>query len=146
LKVDTVDEQLADVLAQDRLIAGLAAFFGSVAVLLACLGLYGLVAHMTARRTSEIGIRMALGASRAAVRRMVLAESLLLVAAGVVVGLAIALATTHLVASQLFGITPTDPLTLTGATALLIGVASIAGFVPASRASRVDPMVALRCE
>ena len=67
-------------------------------------------------------------------------------AAGVVVGLAIALATTRLVASQLFGITPTDPLTLTGATALLIGVAAIAGFVPASRASRVDPMVALRCE
>ena len=126
--------------------AGLAAFFGSVAVLLACLGLYGLVAHMTAQRTSEIGIRMALGATSGAVRRMVLIESLVLVAAGVAIGVPATLVATRLVSSRLFGVTPSDPVTLTSATLLMAVVAALAGLVPAVRASRVDPMVALRCE
>ena len=146
LKIDTVDEQLADVLAPDRLIAGLAAFFGAVAVLLSCLGLYGLVAHMTARRTSEIGIRMALGASGREIRSMIVAEGLGLVAVGVVIGVPLTLAAPRLASARLFGVSAADPLTLVIATVLMIAVSAVAGFVPAARASRVDPMRALRCE
>jgi ABC-type antimicrobial peptide transport system permease subunit len=94
----------------------------------------------------DLRFAMALGASGGVVRRMILGESLILVAAGVAIGLPITLATTRLASAQLFGVTPTDPVTLTGATVLMIGVAAMAGFARASRASRVDPMVALRCE
>jgi predicted permease len=146
LRIDTVDEQLADVLAQDRLIAGLGAFFGSVALLLAGLGLYGLLAYMTARRTSEIGLRLALGATRAGVLGMVMRESVWLAAAGILAGIPIAVAVTRVLASRLFGVTPYDPLTLAAALASAAGVAAVAGLLPAQRAARVDPMDALRCE
>ena len=116
------------------------------AVLLAALGLYGLISYAVARRTNEIGIRMALGAKRSQVLWMVLKETLLLVAAGAVVGVPLALGATRFVRSQLFGVEPYDPVTLVLAVLLLTTVTAVAGFLPALRASRVDPMVALRHE
>jgi predicted permease len=146
LKMDTVDEQLDDVLAQDRLLAGLGTFFGALALLLACLGLYGVIAFTTTRRTSEIGIRLALGATRGAVLGMVLRESLTLVLVGIALGVPVALAATRLVASRLFGVTPADPTTALVAALLMLAVATIAAFLPARRAAGVEPVVALRCE
>ncbi|HYL78503.1 MAG TPA: ABC transporter permease [Bryobacteraceae bacterium] len=146
LKINTVDRQLDDVLAQERLLAALATFFGGVAVLLACVGLYALLAHMTVRRTSEIGVRMALGATSRGVLTMVLREGLWLVLAGVVVGIPAAIAGTRWVESRLFGVRPTDPVALAGAALLLAAVAALAGLIPARRASRIDPIAALREE
>jgi len=146
LNIDTVDQQLDDVLAQERLVAGLAACFAAAVVFLCCLGLYGLAAHMVARRTSEIGMRLALGATRRSVLRLVLSQGLWLVAAGVVIGVPASLAASRIIAPQLFGLSAFDPLTLLIAGLIMIAVAAIAGFLPARRASRVDPMVALRCE
>jgi predicted permease len=146
LKIDTVSEQLDDVLVQERIIATLAGFFGVLAVLLACLGLYGVMSYTAARRTNEIGIRVALGASRRNVLGMVLKEALLMVFAGIAIGLPVALAATRLISAKLFGVSATDPLTIAGASLLMIAVAAMAGFLPAQRASKVDPMEALRCE
>jgi putative ABC transport system permease protein len=98
------------------------------------------------RRTNEIGIRMALGAQAGDVVKMVMKETVLLVAVGVTVGLTAALASTRMVSTLLFGLTPNDPLTIIVATLLMIGVAALAGYLPARRASRVDPLAALRCE
>jgi ABC-type antimicrobial peptide transport system permease subunit len=137
---------LNDALVQERLIATLAGFFGVMAVLLACIGLYGLVAYTTTRRTGEIGIRLALGSTRTRVLAMVLKESLLLVFAGIAIGVPSALAASRLVANRLFGLGAADPLTIAGAAGVLLAVAAIAGLVPALRASRVDPMLALRSE
>src|SRR5262249_5221542 len=105
---------------------------------------YGVMSNAVTRRTNEIGIRMALGARPANVIRLVMREVSLLVIAGAGLGLMAALATTRLVSTLLFGLTPTDPLTITLARLLLIGVAALAGYLPARRASRVDPLVALR--
>jgi len=146
LKINTVDRQLDDGLAQEQLLAALATFFGAIAVLLACLGLYGLLAHMTACRTSEIGVRMALGATSGSVLAMVLRDGLWLVLAGVVVGVPAAIAGTRWMESRLFGVRPTDPAALAGAALLLAAVAALAGLVPARRASRIDPIAALREE
>jgi predicted permease len=137
-----VDENLV----QERLIASVSGLFGALAVTLACMGLYGVMAYTVARRTNEIGIRMALGARPADVLAMVLREGLLVVIIGVAAGVPIALLTTHVVQKLLFGINATDPVTIGAAAALMILVSSIAGFVPAWRAMRVDPMVALRHE
>jgi predicted permease len=139
---DLVDESLM----QERFIAQTASAFSLFALLLACVGLYGVMAYAVARRTNEIGIRIALGALPANVVRMVMREVLLLIALGLGVGLAAAMATTRLVGALLFGLTPTDPLTVALATLLMIVVAALAGYVPARRASRIDPMVALRYE
>ena len=146
LKIDTVDEQLRDVLIQERLMATLSGFFGVIALLLACLGLYGVISYSVGRRTSELGIRLALGATRGEVLGMVLRESLVLVAAGVAIGVTVTLGATRLIAARLFGISPTDPLTVVSATLVMIAVATAAALVPANRASRVDPMLALRCD
>jgi predicted permease len=146
LKIDTIEEQLNDALAEERLLAGVSGFFALLAVLLACLGLYGVISYTVARRTDEIGIRMAMGATRAGVLGMVLKESLLLCIAGAGVGVAVTLAATRLISSRLYGVNPTDPVTIVAATLLMISVASLAGFIPAHRASKVDPMVALRYE
>lgn len=131
---------------QERLIAQLSAFFGLLALLLACIGLYGIMSYAMARRTNEIGIRMALGAQPATVLWMALRESLLLVALGIAIGLPCALALTRLVASRLFGLQPWDPATMGAATTILIAVAVIAGYVPARKASRLNPVNALRYE
>ncbi len=139
---DVVDASLA----RERFLAQLAGFFSLLALLLACLGLYGVTSYTVTRRTNEIGIRMALGATVRAIVQLVMREVMLLVVLGVGIGLTAALATTRYVSSLLFGLTPTDPLTITLAILLLIGVAALAGFLPVRRASRVDPMAALRTE
>ncbi|HZF40275.1 MAG TPA: ABC transporter permease, partial [Blastocatellia bacterium] len=142
----TVRQQVESGWAQERLFATLSGFFGLLALLLAAIGLYGVMAYSVARRRNEIGIRMALGAARRDVIRLVLGESLLLVALGTGIGLATALATTRLISAQLFGLAPTDPLTITLATLLLIGVAALTGYLPARKAAQTDPMLALRDE
>jgi predicted permease len=137
---------LNDTLRQERLIAQLSGVFGGLAVLLAAIGLYGVLSYGVARRTNEIGIRMALGAARTNVVRMILRETVVLIAAGLVVGVPGALACAHLVQSKLFGLKPADPLTLAVALGVLSAVAFLAGYLPARRASQVDPLVALRYE
>ena len=144
--VTTLDEQVARSITNQRLVAQLSAFFGLLAVFLSCIGIYGVMAYVVTRRTNEIGIRMALGAGRSNMVWMVLREILILVSIGVVIGVPVTLAGDRLVSNMLFGLRPTDPVTLVGATVLLLIVAAIAGYLPARRASMVDPMVALRYE
>jgi putative ABC transport system permease protein len=133
-------------LIQDRLIAVLASAFGLLAMLLAAVGLYGVMAYGVAQRTGEIGVRVALGADRTNVFRIILCEAAMLVVAGVAVGVPIALALGHWVASMLFDQTPSDPAITFGAAAILAGAALVAAYLPARRASGVDPIVALRHE
>jgi predicted permease len=144
--VRTQSELIALSFTRERLFATLSSFFGLLALALVSIGLYGVMSYTVARRTHEIGIRMALGAQSANVLRMVMGESLLLVLIGLAIGLAGALATTRLIAGMLFELTPNDPLTIALATLLLLAVAALAGWLPARRAARVDPMVALRHE
>jgi predicted permease len=129
---------------QERVFALAYSLFGGLALLLAAIGLFGLMSYNVSRRTNEIGIRMALGAQPGNVLRHVLRESLVLVTIGAAVGVGAALASGHLIATQLFGLAPTDVATMVGATLVMIAVSSVAGYLPARRASRVDPMVALR--
>jgi ABC-type antimicrobial peptide transport system permease subunit len=144
--VKTFAEQKAESLARERLTATLSGFFGALALLLASIGLYGVMAYGVLRRTREIGIRMSLGAQRAAVMWMVLRGSLAMVAGGIAVGLPLSLWLSRVVTTLLFGVSPGDPATLVAAVLVLAVVAVLAGLVPALRASRVDPMVALRYE
>jgi len=131
---------------QERLFARACSLFGGLALLLASVGLFGVMSYDVARRTHEIGIRMALGARRLEVLRLILRESLVLIAMGLVLGLVGAGAASRLLASQLFGLAPWDPTTWLVASMVLVAVSAIAGYLPARHASRVDPMVALRCE
>jgi predicted permease len=131
-------------LRQERLVAQLAGFFGLLALILSCVGLYGVMAHAVARRTNEIGIRLALGAQRRDILWMVVRETLVLVGGGVALGVPTALAAAQLISSQLFDLSVLDPLTLVAASLLLAAVAVFAGYLPARRAARVDPMMALR--
>jgi len=142
----TVDQQVDDSLFVERMVAALSVGFGALATLLAAIGLYGLMSYSVARRTREIGIRMALGAERRSVLWLVIREVAVLVGVGIVVGVPVALALGRLVQSQLFDLSATDPLAFGGAAALLAAVALLAGYVPARRATRVDPMLALRYE
>jgi predicted permease len=137
-----VDESLAE----ERMVATLAGFFGPLGLLVACVGLYGVMAHGVVHRTQEIGVRMALGANRNGVVWMVIREALALILIGVCAGLPTALAAARLISSLLFGLASTDLLTILLATLTMIAVAGVAGFIPARRGSRVDPMVALRYE
>jgi predicted permease len=145
-EIKSISQSLDIALVQERLLAKLSGFFSLLALLLACIGLYATISYDVARRRQEIGIRMALGAQGSDVLSLVLRETLLLVAIGLVVGLAAAAATTRLIESSLFGLTPTDPLTIGLATALLLAVATLAGWLPARRAAQVDPLVVLRNE
>jgi ABC-type antimicrobial peptide transport system permease subunit len=130
----------------ERMIARLSGFFGMLALFLAAAGLYGVMSYATSRRASEIGLRMALGANRGHVIRMVLGEALTLTGAGFAVGLPAAVMATRLITAALVGVRPSDPATVAGATLVMLVVGACAGFVPAQRASRIDPMLALRNE
>ncbi len=144
--VTTLSDQSKEKLNQERLIAQLVSFFGALALILASIGLYGVMAQGVARRTSEIGIRMALGARGGNIAWMILRETLYLVLAGLILGVPAALLGARLISTQLFGLSPTDPLTIAGAAFVLAVVAMFAGYLPARRASRVNPLSALRYE
>jgi len=131
---------------QERMLAKLSSFFGLLALLLAGIGLYGVMSYDVVRRTREIGVRMAVGARGLDVLGMILREALWLVVIGVLLGLVVALLTMKLIASLLFGLEPTDPLTLIIATVVMLTIAAFAGWLPAWRAARIDPVFALRHE
>jgi len=142
----SIEEQLAPLTAQDRTTAQLAVVFGCVALALAAIGLYGVLSYGVARRTGEIALRVALGAHPRRVIGMILRETAGLVIAGLVVGAGLAYAASRLIASRLYGVDPHDPLTMALAAGLLLLVALGAAYLPAQRASRLDPMAALRQE
>ncbi len=144
LNLRTLDDQIDRLHAQELLFARISGLFGTLALALACVGLYGLMSYAVLRRTAEIGLRMALGALPAHVLRMILRESLTLVCFGVAAGIAAAYGASRLVATMLFGLSPADPLTYGAAALVLAAVALLASLLPARRASRVDPMIAFR--
>jgi ABC-type antimicrobial peptide transport system permease subunit len=145
-RVYALDEHVSLSLLAERLLAGLSVFFGGLAVLLAFVGLYGVLAYAVARRTREIGVRAALGAPRAALLRMVLWEGLVLTLLGVAVGVPCSLAASRLLRSSLFGLEATSLPALVSAAVFVVFVGATAALVPAIRASRVDPITALRVE
>jgi ABC-type antimicrobial peptide transport system permease subunit len=145
-RVRTFPEQVSQQLTIERGLSLVASAFGVVALLLAAIGLYGVVAFAVARRTAEVGVRLALGASRVDVLRLVLVDGARVIVPGTVVGVAAALGTTRLVRSFLYGLEPTDPATLAMSVVLLLAVAGFAAYLPARRAAAIDPVEALRCE
>jgi len=138
--------RIHDSLLQDQLMATLSGFFGFLAALLAAIGLYGVMSYMVIQRTKEIGIRMAIGAKRADVLRMILREATVLTVTGLVIGAGLALGAAQAAKSLLYGLKPRDPLTLVMAVVTLTAVAALASFLPAYRASKLDPLTALRYE
>jgi ABC-type antimicrobial peptide transport system permease subunit len=140
--VETIDRSIL----RERIFAILSVFFGGLALLLAGIGLYGLMAYNVTRRTQEIGVRIALGAARREVLSMILRETLGLTSVGIALGLAFALATSQLIANMLYGVPAQDPVTLVAVSVVLAAVAAVAGWIPARRAMLVDPTVALRYE
>jgi ABC-type antimicrobial peptide transport system permease subunit len=145
-EMKTLESQLDETLLTDRLIALLSAGFGLLATLLASIGLYGVMAFVVARRRKELGIRMALGAQTGLVFWLVMREVLLLLAIGLAVGIPTAMALARYVATQLYGIQPRDPMMAIGTVVVLTLVSTAAGLIPAYRASRIDPLLALRYE
>jgi ABC-type antimicrobial peptide transport system permease subunit len=146
LTVYKLEDQVDVMLAEERLVAILASFFGGLALLLASIGLYGLMSYTVNRRTSEIGVRMALGAQPGNVTALILRDALWLVLAGIAVGVPIALAASSLVSGMLFGLSGSDPTMIALSATILLGVALFAGYLPARRASRIAPTIALRSE
>ena len=145
-RVLTLSERVDSSMARELMVSRLSSFFSLLALLLACIGLYGVMSYNVVRRSKEIGIRMALGAKRGEVLWMVLRETVTLLALGIAIGVPVTLAATRLVASQLFGLTPFDLPTVTMAVLAIAVVTIIAGYLPARRATKVDPLVALRYE
>ncbi len=146
LATQTIDEQLDNLIDRQRFVSRLAGFFALLALTLAGIGLYGVMTYNVVRRTSELGVRMALGAPRAELLWMVLKESLVLLAIGLALGIPLSLAASRAIKAGLFGVDPADPLTLAAAV-LIMSAALLAGsYLPARRATRIDPMAALRCE
>ena len=146
INVTTQQQEVENRFRQERLFAQAGTMFGGLALLVASVGLFGLMSYSVARRTSEIGVRMALGAERADVLQLVMRESMTLVLVGVLLGLAAALAASRPMASLLFGLAPADPITIAAALAVMLLLSTVAAYLPARRASRVDPIVALRYE
>jgi predicted permease len=144
IDVRTMTEQIKATMSGERIFAQLTSGFGLLALVLACIGIYGIMAYTVARRTGEIGIRMALGAQAGQVLRMVLREASWMALAGVTLGLGSALWLARFLGAMLYGLKPSDPPTLAGAAVLLLLIALLAAFGPARRASRVDPVDALR--
>jgi len=142
----TQEAQIDDSLSQERLFASLVGLFSAIATVLACVGLYGSVAYTVVRRTRELGVRIALGAGRFGVMRMLLGQVAVTIGAGLAVGLPATWALTRIIESQLYGITPHDPVSLLAACAVVASVSILAAFLPARRAMRIDPVRALRYE
>ena len=145
-KITSVFDLLKDWLAPSRLMVQITGFFGGVALLLTAIGLYGLLSYSIIQRTREIGIRMALGATRVNVLQMVVREGLVLVVLGAIAGTIAALAGSKLISSLLYELKPVDPLSFVAAFAVLLAVAFLASYLPARRATRIDPIIALRYE
>jgi len=146
MEFQVFEQQISDSLIRERLLAALSGFFGALAGLLATIGLYSVLAYNATRRRDEIGIRMALGATRGQIMGLMLKEAVLLVPLGIAIGLGCSLAAGHVAASLLYGVSPHDPLQLAGATVALMAAAAMGSLLPARRASRLDPMIALRNE
>jgi ABC-type antimicrobial peptide transport system permease subunit len=144
--IATIEQQVEMSLVRERLLALLATFFAALALILACVGLYGMMAYRVARRTREIGVRIAVGAKQWTVVWMMVRETLLLVTIGAALGTLGSLAANRYIAGQLFGVTPRDPAAIVVALSVLGIVAMVAGYVPARQASRIDPVRALRAE
>ena len=142
----TLERQVALSLSRERLVATMTATFGALATLLAVVGLYGVMSYTVSRRTREIGVRVALGATSATISWLVIREVLVIAAAGIAVALPAAWWLGRYVSAQLYGVTPGDPLTIGGAVVLLLLVALAAGIIPSSRAARLNPNIALRTE
>jgi ABC-type antimicrobial peptide transport system permease subunit len=146
IRIETIGQRLDLFTGKETLISQLSIFFSLLALLLACIGLYGVMTYNVIRRTNEIGVRMALGAQSNGVLWLVLKESFALLGIGIVIGVPAALAATRLLQSQLFGIGSSDPLTVVIAVLIVAGTTMLAGYFPARRATKIDPMVALRYE
>jgi ABC-type antimicrobial peptide transport system permease subunit len=144
--IKSLGSQLDGSLVEERLVASLSSLFGILALLLTCVGLYGLMAYTVNRRTGEIGIRMALGAERERIARMIMRETLLLVLSGLAIGIPAAVLAARLLSSQLFGLNSSDPTTFFAACVAMTAVTLMASYLPARRAASVDPMKALRSE
>ena len=144
--VRTQTEQIEDMLSQERVMSRLSTFYAAIALLLACIGLYGLLSYEVTRRTRELGIRMALGAQRRDLLRLVVGQGILLVLIGTAIGVVGALGLTRFMSSMLYGVHANDPLTFVAVSLVLIAVATLACYIPAHRATRVDPVSAMRCE
>jgi ABC-type antimicrobial peptide transport system permease subunit len=146
MNVTTQLEEVEGRFQQEKVFAQAYTLFGVLALLVASVGLFGVMSYSVARRTNEIGIRMTLGARAWDVLGLVMRESMILVAAGVAIGLGGAMAASRLISNLLFGLTPSDPMATVGAVTVMVLVSALAGYLPARHASRVDPMVALRRE
>jgi predicted lysophospholipase L1 biosynthesis ABC-type transport system permease subunit len=142
----SMEDNLNRNLMQERFVAMMGGFFGAVALLLAAIGLYGVMSQAVTRRTKEIGIRMALGAEARGILWMVLRDAMIMALAGAAVGIVAVLGVTRYLEALLYGIKAQDPLTISLASVLLLGISALAGFLPALRATQVQPMTALRCD
>jgi ABC-type antimicrobial peptide transport system permease subunit len=146
LRFQTLDDQVTDSIARERVLAALGVIFGGIALLLAVIGLYGVLSYFVAQQQIEFGIRMAIGAVPAAILRLVLRDVFVVLSVGVFAGTALALAAAPLLSQLLFDLRPRDTWTLAGAVSLLVVTALLAAYLPARRATRVDPLIALRAE
>ena len=144
--IKTLEDQIDETLLQERLFTKVLGFFGLLALGLACVGLYGIISYAVVCRTNEIGVRLALGAEPTDVVKLVVRQGIILALGGVTMGVFLALAVTRVISSYLYGVTATDPATFAVISLLLITVALLACYIPARRAAKVDPMVALRHE
>jgi ABC-type antimicrobial peptide transport system permease subunit len=144
IRMRSMDDVVTDAVAQPRFLTTLLSVFAGLAMLLAAVGTYGILSYLVAERKQEIGIRMALGADRSGILGLVMGRGLVLCGIGLVIGLAGSLALTRVMSSLLYNVTPTDPVTLATVAGVMIGVAAAACFVPAWRATRVDPLTVLR--